>query len=174
MEFERDDVEYETDCPPSGASKAFVESYADKVREVLEFAPGGDLEEAVNQLGGRIRYLDLDRWSELSGSIFIHGKQDFDIVLPLYTSPLRDRFTIGHELGHYFLHSKQGATPLIAMRQGTGRVEWEANWFAAALLMPAEEFTRMCKKHRTDTNSIAAEFGVSRDAAQIRRESLGV
>ena len=80
-----------------------------------------------------------------SGAIYVHGRGDFDIVLPQFTSPLRDRFTIGHELGHYFLHSRQGERPLVAYRQGSGRLEWEANWFAAGLLMPKDEFLRAAK-----------------------------
>lgn len=174
MEFERDDVTYSRDVTPSGASKAFVEQYADKVRRLLGFEPDGDLFQAVSELGGDVQFLDLDDWAEQSGSIFVHGKGDFTIILPNYTSPLRDRFTIAHELGHYFLHAKQGEVPLIAARKGSGRAEWEANWFAAALLMPEADFRKACEVHGDDIDGVAAEFGVSRDAATVRKESLGV
>lgn len=172
MAFERDEIEYLTEVPPSGASKAFVEKYAGRVRQKIGLSAVRELDSAVEGLGGRVHFLELDDWAEHSGSIFVHAPQDFDIILPYYTSPLRDRFTIGHELGHYFLHSKQGEIPLVAARKGSGRLEWEANWFAAALLMPVEEFRQVCVDHKDDIERIAATFGVSRDAARIRRDSL--
>ena len=92
--------------------------------------PGQSLVDVVERLGGQIHYQELDDWIDEGGSILVHGAHDFDILLPLYTSPLRDQFTIGHELGHYFLHSKQGQRPLIAHRHAAAsdRSEWEANW----------------------------------------------
>ena len=51
----------------------------------------------------------------------------------------RQRFTIAHELGHYFLH-KEGVK--LCRTDGNSRVvsyldpEWQANTFASALLMP--------------------------------------
>lgn len=174
MSMQRSDVEYVNDVPASGASKQFVENYAGQVREVLALDDDDDLKQAVERLGGRLRFIEFDEWTEESGSIFVHDKHDFDIVLPLYTSPLRDRFTIAHELGHYFLHSRQGEIPLIATRRGTGRVEWEANWFAAGMLMPERQFKASCKRHGDDTDRVAADFGVSLEAAKTRRASLGV
>ena len=38
------------------------------------------------------------------GSLVIRGERDYTIFLSPYTTPLRDNFTIGHELGHYVLH----------------------------------------------------------------------
>jgi len=173
MSLNRRGIDYKSEVAPCGASKAFVEDYADKVRDALDVQPREDLNKLVELLGGRLNYLDLDEWAEASGSIYVHGKHDFDIVVPIYTSPLRDRFTIAHELGHYFLHSRQGEVQLIATRRGTGRTEWEANWFAAALLMPASLFRIACQKHGDDIERIAADFAVSVDAAKTRKAALG-
>ena len=176
MSLQRSEITYQAGdaIAPSNVWKRDVEKYAESVRKLVKLGANGDLKAAVCQLGGELQFRDLDSWAEESGSIYVHGPNDFDIILPQYTSPLRDRFTIAHELGHYFLHSRQGKTPLIATRKGTGRVEWEANWFAAALLMPELEFREAAKRLDSDIDRIAGEFGVSRDAARVRKERLGV
>lgn len=53
----------------------------------------------------------------------------------------RDRFTIAHEIGHYFLH-KPGTVALARIENGESVVtyrdpEWQANAFAGELLIPA-------------------------------------
>ena len=95
--------------------------------------------------GIRIRYEPLD--DELSGMIFTKGNQTV-IGVNAHHSPNRQRFTIAHELGHYFLHNdilRQGAhvDTVVTMLQrdqnaalGTTNIEIEANQFAAELLMP--------------------------------------
>ncbi|MGZ0175141.1 MAG: ImmA/IrrE family metallo-endopeptidase, partial [Planctomycetales bacterium] len=124
--------------------------------------------------GGRIKHRKYRKnvTPPTSGSIFVHGTEDFDICLPTYTSPLRDRFTIAHELGHYFLHSDQGEIPIVAFRNGSTRIEWEANWFAASLLMPKAEF-RQAASRDLSVAALAARFGVSQEAARVRKEALG-
>lgn len=160
------------DIQPSNLNKQAVEDYARKVAEVAGFHVGDDLSKLVDELAGRIHYQDLDDWIGEDGSIFVHGPFDFDIYLPHYTSPLRDRFTIGHELGHFFLHANQGDRPIIAYRSGSTRIEWEANWFAASLLMPRNEFARIVREECNDNVFLARHFGVSVDAARVRKESL--
>jgi len=110
---------------------------------------------------------------EESGSIFVHAPNDFDILLAQYTSPIRDRFTLAHEIGHYYLHSNQGDNPIVATRKGSTRIEWEANWFAAELLMPRSEFQRIHRKLR-EWPAIACHFKVSVDAVKVRGSSLGI
>ena len=66
--------------------------------------------------------------------------------------PNRRRFTIAHELGHWYLH-QHGQQSLFcrhgsvdedakADRPELPEIEAEANWFAASLLMPAEMVRR--------------------------------
>lgn len=173
MRFERDDVSYvEGDrIVPSGASKKAVEAYASSVARSVGLTAGGSVSALTTALGGRIRYRELDELMVEHGSIYVHGVSDFDIILPQFTSPRRDRFTIAHELGHYFVHSKQGEIPIIATRSGSTRIEWEANWFAAALLMPETEFLTEWKA-TLDLRIVASRFDVSEQAAEIRRKSL--
>jgi Zn-dependent peptidase ImmA (M78 family) len=159
--------------PPANLSKAKTEEFAARVTSVLGFKIGQDPARLVARLGGKVHYQDIEEWIEENGSIFVHGEHDFDILLPHYTSPLRDRFTVAHELGHYFLHSDQGAEPIIAYRRGSTRIEWEANWFAAALLMPKHAFEVACKETGNITR-IALQFGVSQEAAKVRKDALGL
>lgn len=57
----------------------------------------------------------------------------------------RLNFTCGHEIGHWVLHrqflSSNDAKPVVICRtsQSKSREEWQADYFSACLLMPAEE-----------------------------------
>lgn len=174
MQLRRNGVTYiEGDkIPPSNAHKVQVEAHAQKVLDKFEFKVGQHPCELVASLKGHIYYQDMGDWFDEDGSILVHGPSDFDILLPRYTSPRRDRFTIAHELGHYFLHSQQGEKPIVAYRRGSSRIEWEANWFAAALLMPEEPFRRAMNTLQ-NISAIAEQFGISEDAALVRRKTLG-
>jgi Zn-dependent peptidase ImmA (M78 family) len=176
MELIKNGIDYKTgdEIRPCNLSKSEVEDYAQKVADAAKFEINGDLAELVKMIGGRIHYYDLDELVGLSGSIYVHAERDLDIVLPSYTSPTRDRFTISHEVGHYFLHSKQGENPIIAFRQGSTRIEWEANWFAAALLMPGDTFKSAWITCKQDLAAVAFHFGVSENAARVRKEILGL
>lgn len=175
MRLRRNNVNYAEgdEIIPLNWPKQLIEDYARKVAETAKFAPGDDLVEIVERLKGNITLQHIDEWIDESGSIFVHGENDFDIALPHYTSPMRDRFTIAHELGHYFLHSNQGRIPIIAYRSGSGRLEWEANWFAASLLMPSDKFKEYVGQGM-DLYGLAAKFQVSLDAIRVRKDSVGV
>ena len=164
-----------------GLSKAAVDNVAANVAEHLQYRPGQELEPVVNRLGGKILVQDVfDLKRQSSGSIRIDGQGDFQIFLASHTGPTRDRFTIAHELGHYFLHfiyPNQTGRPvekLEAERYGTGRVEWEANWFAAGFLMPAYMFRQQFAQTNGSILHLANKFGVSNEAAQIRASVLNL
>ena len=78
----------------------------------------------------------------------------------------RARFTAAHEIGHWALHSNLNMT----MARNTGAAtpaykcsEWQANQFAAEILMPFEFFKS------TDTvDLIMKRHGVSQQAATKR------
>lgn len=125
-----------------------------------------DIHEFVNDLGGNINCFDIDTFSQCSGSIYIHQNANFDIILPSYTSRLRDKFTLAHEMGHYFLHFQKNTIHKKARRSGSGPIEWEANWFAASLLMPQELIDK--KNLTANASSLAYFFDVSLEAAAVR------
>lgn len=164
---------------PCGLSKTQIFALATDVADSLAYEPGESLSEVVDSLGGAISYQDVVGNTEIvrSGSIFMRP-DEFRIVLPLHTGPLRDRFTIAHELGHWILHyigtdaCKAGKT-MIADRFGSGRVETEANWFAASFLMPSAKFKDFWNDVK-DVSAVAERFRVSEQAAEIRARSLGL
>lgn len=170
----KSDVQYaQAKDHPCNLTKAQIDEYAAKCAQVLDFKRRDDLVALTERLGGRIRYVDLLDANLDGDTIWIHGPSDFDIELSSISSPLRDRFTIAHELGHYLLHSGQGERPLVAARHGSDRAEWEANWFAAGFLMPEIEFREEFRKTRSRA-VLGAKFGVSEAAATVRAKVLGL
>lgn len=101
----------------------------------------------VKEMGGEINFLSVD--SGFEGGILIHDKNEFDVIVPDHTTPVRDRFTIMHEIGHYVLHAPGLTTgkKYQARRGGEGHVEQEANWFAAGVLMPIKKLGKLMEKY---------------------------
>lgn len=150
-----------------------VQDFAADVATKLGYAPGGDIEEVVTRLGGRIEHSDWNP-SRQTGYLEVYKASDFLIALSPYASHRRSRFTIAHELGHYMLHTRLGklAPPAIRIdRAGGGRMEWEANWFAAGFLMPADVFRTKWREGLNDLQ-LADFFDASVAAVAIRREVL--
>jgi Zn-dependent peptidase ImmA (M78 family) len=95
---------------------------------------------------------------------------------------VRQRFTIAHELGHFFLHPQKDT--FIDFRKGKkkGEVrsprEKHADMFAAALLMPRElllkDFKKMAKGGASESliPKLAKQYAVSEDAMRIRLLNL--
>lgn len=102
------------------------------------------------------------------------------IVVNARHSTKRKRFTVAHELGHYFLNEK--AQQCFAHRDIAGaynREERDANQFASVILMP-ESKVRECVKNHTFAGIlelvefIADTFNVSKEAAQVRLQKLNI
>lgn len=155
-------------------SREWIDRYAENGAAQLGFKPGDDVVALVTSLGGKVHYQNIfDQIGTEPDTIYVHGHRDFDIVLPDHTTPRRDRFTVAHELGHYFLHSFSGQFPLKAARSGAkdDRAEWEANCFAGAFLMPATQFKEVHSSSHS-LSWLAEQFGVSTHAAQVRCQIL--
>jgi len=88
------------------------------------------------------------------------------------------RFTVAHELGHYFLHRgelQNGIVDGIELKMEEGKEdpkEDEANKFAANLLMPKELFKQLWDKEDYSIGSIAERFFVSESAVITRAKDL--
>ncbi|MFT3881107.1 MAG: ImmA/IrrE family metallo-endopeptidase [Gemmatales bacterium] len=131
----------------------------------------------VDRTGGKITVVDDPTDQEAAGgSLIINGEGDYTIFLSPYTSPVRDNFTIAHELGHYVLHyypqKEKLEVPIRFTRYGTGLVEWQANRFAAALLMPAVLFKEKVKEYNRNVSLLAGHFCTSPQAVEIRMSTL--
>ncbi|MFH1982973.1 MAG: ImmA/IrrE family metallo-endopeptidase [Pseudomonadota bacterium] len=109
------------------------------------------------------------------------------IYLDYDDSPARKRFTIAHEIGHLVLHMQAADDYEIIDTEDNFRsipnsdgkwskerkMEWEANTFAAALLMD-EELVRSEWEHTKDLGLLAWKFQVSESAMAIRLSSLNL
>ena len=89
-------------------------------------------------------------------------KIDQDVYLRATEGGVRDRFTIAHEIGHYFLVDK------IAYTRSENEVvpaymdpEWQANVFASELLIPSDKIRNM------SGIEITKKCCVSKSAAEI-------
>jgi Zn-dependent peptidase ImmA (M78 family) len=151
-----------------------IGEYAERVADeygVKDSSGRVDVRGLVRQLRGTVSASDGFE------SLTINHDGSFTIFVPLTTSPLRDNFTIAHELGHYFLHFlipfERGDDPdRHFQRGGSSRLETQANVFAAALLMPEAEFRKAYRNLQGDVYAIASHFNVSSAAARVRASSL--
>lgn len=163
------------DPTPANLQKSVVDSIAEQVADKLGYQPGENLLPHVERLGGSVKFDDMDT-DDGSGSLEVYPgeKPAFMIRLPAFTGNFRNRFTIAHELGHYFLHSGGGKKPIRIGREGSNRMEWEANWFAAAFLLPAQQFRDDWKKHAKSVPYMVHKYQVSEAVVEIRLKSLGL
>jgi len=99
-----------------------------------------------------------------NGGIYIYINQDENIN--------RQRFTIAHELAHYYLHykdnlaNKDGVLDFVKYRNGIysaneSEDEREANAFAAELLVPYSALEELWLAGYTDAAELARRFAVS-------------
>ncbi len=127
---------------------------------------------------------------DLSGVLIVEGETR---VIGFHAShaPVRQRFTIAHEIGHYILHVKPNQSRLFVDRfvayrrddeqnKGKDTEEIEANAFAAALLMPEALVRGEITKHgydlddEEDVAELARRFNVSPMAMSYRLINLGL
>jgi hypothetical protein len=158
---------------PANLAKPVVEKVAGQIANKLGYTPGCDLEKIVKDLGGVVKY---ENWGEegRDGSLEVTPGQSphFVIRLASFAGHLRNRFTIAHELGHYFLHSNVGQKEITVAREGSGRVEWEANWFAGAFLLPEVQFKADWEKYGHSIPRIVGVYQVSEAVVEIRLKNL--
>ncbi len=155
---------------PANISHNQVEEITDIIISKTNFSPEESIEELiVNKFKGKIEYLPYEQiFNSKSGSVEVIGNKNFVIRVNENDNLMRRRFTIAHELGHYVLHSNFGKEPLNADRSDVSdRAEWEANWFAAGLLMPKQKFIEKYNNN-PDIFNLAGFFKVSTDAIKAR------
>lgn len=158
--------------PAADANQAITISYTDAAGVAdLPIDP----EQIARVYDVQVYEYDLPR--ELSGYLDWDDKGAF-IVVNQWHGPERKRFTIAHELGHYYdtlrrnlPKERRDRGPLAST--GTDIEEIYANRFAAALLMPAEAVKNKFVQIQ-DVGILARTFNVSKDAMGIRLNSLGL
>ena len=113
---------------------------------------------------------------EVSGALRVKGSEK-DIFINKYDGSTRRRFTIAHELGHYFLHHDPSVSPdetIVSLRSARTKKESEADLFAAELLMPKDHVLSIYEKLNPPfLSDIAKHFNVSKAAMAFRLDYLG-
>ncbi|WP_092252891.1 ImmA/IrrE family metallo-endopeptidase [Bradyrhizobium sp. Rc3b] len=132
-----------------------------------------DVEGLATSVGIQVEYLPLA--DDISGFLRRRNGEWLIGVNSLHHRN-RQRFTLAHELGHYFLHRDIGNfedRALFRRELQYDRRESEANAFASKLLMPETEFRTVVLAQRASLETLARHFGVSPAAAKFRAEALG-
>lgn len=132
----------------------------------------------ASEMGLDVFITDLS--GKVSGALIKQKDQDPAIFLNGDDNKVRQRFSCGHELGHYIARQadQDDEYEYVDLRgevagNGTHPDEIFANQFSAELLMPCDE---VIKLHTTGNPSyiIAHYFGVSDDAMNYRLKNLGL
>nr|BDD45680.1 hypothetical protein 3 [bacterium] len=191
-------------------NKQEIINFVERFRKYLQDKTGGKQflsppyspEEALKLIGGRAEYRD---WKNQLADGRVKPEKPFEerrflVELPHSLYPLREKFTIAHEIGHIMLHffwpnpekwvetcKKLNKEDNLSMYRGQRTcIEYEANLFAACFLMPEPEFSEVFERIskecgedgyevRTQTEKKVAEhFGVSVYAARTRAQFVGL
>lgn len=166
--------------------RQYIVWLADTVRQACDLGVPADVHGAVTRLGGCV---DVVAGADFEAKVEKVESGGFRITVARESTEERQRFSIAHECGHLFLHmgylidetkwaSITDYRDSVYYRFGYTQEEYEANEFAAALLMPAPAFADVARRHVRagvcDVAAIAAHFDVSVPAARVRGRFLGL
>ena len=124
----------------------------------------------------RARFEDNVLKDNVYGFIERQGN-DIRIVVNAENAATRRRFTVAHELGHFFLHHDQNSDLKYLDLRSTRSTpeESQANQFAAELLMPEAQLREEYDKLMFPTvEALANKFYVSKLAMKYRLSNLGL
>lgn len=136
-----------------------------------------DLIEIANKNNIEVYYENLP--TDISGAIrYNEEKHKFQILVEKSEPEYRQRFTLAHELAHYFLSGKELLCNKeihfdTKYRKEKNNEEYKANYLAGALLMDKELVTRLYEVC-TSIPTLARTFNVSESAMTQRLITLGL
>lgn len=139
-----------------------------------------DVENIANKLNCEIHRINpislpddfpCDR-TNFAGAIIKDDDGKNHILVNIYDSYERQRFTIAHELGHLLLDKSETIDCRESIFSNDIK-ELKANEFAGSLLMP-KEWLEEVLKIVDDNDKLANIFQVSRQAIEVRRRNLGL
>nr|VFK14259.1 MAG: protein of unknown function (DUF955) [Candidatus Kentron sp. LPFa] len=179
------------------SAQDFLEALAEKFSE-FSVAPPIDVNRIIQLLGVKLDdSLDFDK-SSTAGSVSIRESHAIIWINPIENNYMpRRRFTIAHEIGHLILHidPEIGVREFIDTKKSLNRKdsywdskEYEANNFAAQLLMPvdllSEHGEEIISSHESSLGNrkmpvsmfiekMASRFEVSEPAMKFRLKNIG-
>lgn len=148
------------------------------------------VENIADYLGAAIFYEPFEGQDDVSGMLFREGEKKI-IGINSSHHPNRQRFSIGHEIGHLVLHNRDLFVDKVVKvnfrdsksSQAIYKEEIAANAFAAELLMPKDFIEVEIKNMLTQKpvfkkddliNELASVFQVSSLAMEYRLNYLGI
>ncbi len=163
------------------STKAFIEKNENSFKSYPI-----NIEEIVRN--EKINIIEHEFNDEASG-ILVISDENITIGIDKNSGNERKRFTIAHELGHYVLHNERSnmfVDKVFFRKKSDGytskeeKIEIEANYFAANILMPEKLIFQAisnltCDLYEDETVSkLAKDFNVSSSAMLYRLINLGV
>ncbi|MGJ8625519.1 MAG: ImmA/IrrE family metallo-endopeptidase [Sulfitobacter sp.] len=161
-----------------GLSDFELVSSAKRFSNEIRYKPGGNLEQIVHKLNGKIwptEFWDFGKGPK--GSIWVQANSQFIVWTSKGDSAAVERFTIAHELGHYVLHFRDNpkrpdGRHMMAGRYDNGNAEREANIFAINFLIPIQFITKL-KKDGLSIKEIASIAKVDSYLVEAQLEYYG-
>ena len=160
----------------SSERKAIAVAKADELLQELQIQQPAEID--VDRIaifkGAEVRYASLNG---MDGCLVRHGDSAVITVRTSISYEGQKRFVIGHELGHFFLHSNTRQIETVDSEQTADwserqeTEEYEANLFAAELLLPKSliEQRILAKEPSFDLiKELAAEFHTTLTATAVQ------
>lgn len=128
-----------------------------------------------------IKVFEAELANNISGAIrFNNEVKKFEILVNSKDTRVRQRFTIAHELGHFFLHrdileSEDIHIDILYRTEKTPeevKREKEVDYFAGALLMNRTLLKKL--RNNYSITELAEMFEVSASAMTVRLDILGI
>jgi len=155
----------------------------DQIKEKYKNIAPVPIIEIANELG--IDIFETNGLADNQSGLIKKEDGKFIIYVNESHAPVRKRFTIAHEISHFFKHNDQIndtddhitniKQPLFRKEaRSTGKErkrEAEANQIAADILMPKDNFITIWQNSNT-IEEVAEKFNVSTNAAAIRANVL--
>lgn len=123
--------------------------------------------------------LDFEDLGEFDAYIEKLETGNFRIVINIRHPKKRQTFSMAHEYVHYQVHRKEIETmahgeKILHRSEERNRIEYQANQYAAEILMPETEFRQIVRAKNGEVSKIAECFDVSQLAVRYRAKSLEI
>ena len=167
-------------------NREYVDTVADLVKSALELDTPVTLERLCTKMQDKLPGTCIPKKTgelNVDAQIETVDEMSFNLKYLENKPSTRILFSVAHELGHLFLHLlEEGGTltpDVVCQRDLTqSQQEWEANEFAAAFLMPEDDFVLKCKEsmenNKVNITKVADFFNVSVQAAKVRGNVLNL
>jgi hypothetical protein len=152
-----------------------VDSATERVIKKFQGAAPVDVIALAGDLGIKVWQSD-QLGPGISGKLFKDAKNGgtsgWSILVRNGDAPVRKRFTVAHEIGHFVLHRSElgdGITDDEFYRSGLSNMqEAQANRLAAEILMPYSLINQLMNDGTKAIDALASKLGVSQAALKIR------